>query len=625
MNVTHKFNLDLASQGSSHYINVMQNDKYSRVLEMTLFANGTPWEPPAGTYAVIRYRKSDGTSGEYNILPDGTNAWKIVKNIVTIALAPQVCSARETVSLAVTLFNGKEAITTFTVMIYVRSHPNWNGQSEDYYGIVATDPSLSVSGQAADAKKTGDAFAAVNERISQLTALPEGSTTGDAELADIRVGHDGASYTTAGNAVRQQFTNMRSEFEQLLNRTMNRVHKVAYWHEVDANNYLNPLNRWFFPITVEDVRIESVSLNIHPTTVNATVTIELWSKTADTLEKVKEWDYAIVANGPSGYMEFPLDTLIKGEAMISVRSSHYEMIAIGTDSTMKKIQDLTSTSLLYSNLLDFTTGGLLGQVNVCTEIAKNDAKPKSLLLVGKKMEYETIQDAVDAAKDGDTIWVHPGIYREQVNAVGKEVHITGVDKSTCILIDSSANYYTPPLWMNIGSIENMTVIEDAAAPDPNTPDGYLNWAYCIHADSSETAIGKQLQISNCILRNANRACIGIGTFADYKVIVENCDIYSGRHTDDAPERGAVYFHNCIDSADDQYISLRNNVIRCDGDNALYIKATFPAQGSFQMEFINNMCWSAGNGVNNASVHMETDSTMKLSQTSYGNNIILLNA
>ena len=75
MNVTHKFNLDLASQGSSHYINVMQNDKYSRVLEMTLFANGTPWEPPAGTYAVIRYRKSDGTSGEYNILPDGTNAW----------------------------------------------------------------------------------------------------------------------------------------------------------------------------------------------------------------------------------------------------------------------------------------------------------------------------------------------------------------------------------------------------------------------------------------------------------------------------------------------------------------------------------------------------------------------
>ena len=42
MNVTHKFNLDLASQGNSQYINVMQNDQYSRSLEVTLFANGIP-------------------------------------------------------------------------------------------------------------------------------------------------------------------------------------------------------------------------------------------------------------------------------------------------------------------------------------------------------------------------------------------------------------------------------------------------------------------------------------------------------------------------------------------------------------------------------------------------------
>ena len=30
MNVTHKFNLDLAMQGASQHINVMQNDKYTR-------------------------------------------------------------------------------------------------------------------------------------------------------------------------------------------------------------------------------------------------------------------------------------------------------------------------------------------------------------------------------------------------------------------------------------------------------------------------------------------------------------------------------------------------------------------------------------------------------------------
>lgn len=41
-------------------------------------------------------------------------------------------------------------------------------------------------------------------RIDQLTKMGEGSTTGDAELADIRAGNGGATYSNAGNAVRAQ-------------------------------------------------------------------------------------------------------------------------------------------------------------------------------------------------------------------------------------------------------------------------------------------------------------------------------------------------------------------------------------------------------------------------------------
>lgn len=50
---------------------------------------------------------------------------------------------------------------------------------------------------------TGD-METLTARVNEITNLPEGSTSGDAELADIRVAYNGQTYDNAGNAVRGQ-------------------------------------------------------------------------------------------------------------------------------------------------------------------------------------------------------------------------------------------------------------------------------------------------------------------------------------------------------------------------------------------------------------------------------------
>lgn len=74
----------------------------------------------------------------------------------------------------------------------------------------------------------------LSNRMDTFTSLSEGSTTGDAELQDIRVGANGTTYDTAGNAVRGQYSQLKKDLDSVIYPYVNisekdiQVHKKLY-------------------------------------------------------------------------------------------------------------------------------------------------------------------------------------------------------------------------------------------------------------------------------------------------------------------------------------------------------------------------------------------------------------
>lgn len=133
MIIMHKVNMDLQIRNPSPRLAMAQCDTDTRIVVLTLLSGGTQWMPGNVDNVMVRYRKSDGTGGSYDTLPDGNCAWTINGSELSLWMAPQVLTAAGLVEMQAAMFSGEQCLATFCFQITVEADPSIGVvESEDY-------------------------------------------------------------------------------------------------------------------------------------------------------------------------------------------------------------------------------------------------------------------------------------------------------------------------------------------------------------------------------------------------------------------------------------------------------------------------------------------------------------
>ncbi len=137
--------------------------------------------------------------------------------------------------------------------------------------------------------------------------------------------------------------------------------------------------------------------------------------------------------------------------------------------------------------------------------AFNDINPSTTWYVDDNggADYTCIQDAIDNASDGDTIFVYGGIYTELIN-VDKSLDLVGEDKNSTV-INGAGQGQPVRVWASNVSFQGFNVLN-------GIDDGY---------SAGINVYGKHVHVSDCIVQ-ANDCGFRL-TFTD-DIIVDNCTI-----------------------------------------------------------------------------------------------------
>lgn len=404
----------------------------------------------------------------------------------------------------------------------------------------------------------------LENRMNTFTSLPSGSTTGDAELIDIRVPASGfnnnKAYANAGDAVRGQVSLLNKDFTQLgfsLNIMTNDFIDNHYRDFHDGVDREHPSYcEW-------DVKpIKSDTTYYFNTDAHITFFSDHSYSFISGVEIVGEGTFQTPSNASYITISFPMEK--KEQVILTENKKPIFNIPIGVstaEAIMKELNSKTSSNNIYVGAnKDYTS------LVRCFEYIRTD-NLKNVTVIIDSGEYNLIDDVVSVYGQSFIDNYNKSIY-DDVNGfkglfLGNNINVVGNGRVVINCNYQGENddfklYFSPfHVYNKSYKITGINVISS-------------NVRYCLHDDCYTTYGNNIAKIEKCeFVDNGNRAgaCIGGGFTQGNDIVYINDCIFTSNssnsigfyyHTNPLSGKCIVKANNCLLNNCKAYINAYGN-------------------------------------------------------------------
>jgi hypothetical protein len=188
---------------------------------------------------------------------------------------------------------------------------------------------------------------------------------------------------------------------------------------------------------------------------------------------------------------------------------------------------------------DLTISGILNPLGGIKGLGKGN----TVTVAKKGGDYQTIQEAVNAAVSGDVILIYPGIYEEEVTINKSNISLIGLDKTKCIIqkTPAGAKVDLVRVYSASGAISGITI---ANLTIYNTQvwggGGSIAQEAIKFGPGTGVYAVTDCRVYNCILKGYQDT---VFCFTNSEVKFENCYIWGGFDMASSLD-ATVEYHNC---------------------------------------------------------------------------------